>query len=189
MQRIYNYGSFLQAYALKKMLEECGVEVEFVDYHPGKCILPSKEATGMKRKVQKGLEILRMKGRLRDKVQFLKYKKNYAGKNYPVLGLEEIYNYAPKLDLLVIGSDEVFNCIQDNSNVGFAPELFGAGHQANRLISYAASFGNTTLESLKKYQVADQVAQWLRAFDALSVRDEKSRKIVQELTGKDPVCH
>ena len=52
-----------------------------------------------------------------------------------------------------------------------APELFGAGHQANRLISYAASFGNTTLESLKKYQVADQVAQWLRAFDALSVRD------------------
>ena len=145
MQRIYNYGSFLQAYALKKMMEECGAEVEFVDYHPGECILPSKETTGMKRKIQKGLEILRMKGRLRDKIQFVKYKKNYARKNYPVLGLKETYNYAPKLDLLVIGSDEVFNCIQDNSNVGFAPELFGAGHQANRLISYAASFGNTTL--------------------------------------------
>ena len=58
------------------MLEECGVEVEFVDYHPGKCILPSKEATGMKKKsTKKGLEILRMKGRLRDKVQFWKYKK------------------------------------------------------------------------------------------------------------------
>ena len=67
MQRIYNYGSFLQAYALKKMMEECGAEVEFVDYHPGECILPSKETTGMKRKIQKGLEILRMKGRLRDK--------------------------------------------------------------------------------------------------------------------------
>ena len=152
MQRIYNYGSFLQAYALKKMMEECGAEVEFVDYHPGECILPSKETTGMKRKIQKGLEILRMKGRLRDKIQFVKYKKNYARKNYPVLGLKETY-------------------------------------QANRLISYAASFGNTTLESLKKYQVADQVAQWLRAFDALSVRDENSRKIVQELIGKDPVCH
>ena len=189
MQRIYNYGSFLQAYALKKMMEECGAEVEFVDYHPGECILPSKETTGMKRKIQKGLEILRMKGRLRDKIQFVKYKKNYARKNYPVLGLKETYNYAPKLDLLVIGSDEVFNCIQDNSNVGFAPELFGAGHQADRLVSYAASFGNTTLESLKKYQVDEQVAQWLRAFDAISVRDDNSRKIVQELTGKDPVCH
>ena len=53
MQRIYNYGSFLQAYALKKMMEECGAEVEFVDYHPGECILPSKETTGMKRKIQK----------------------------------------------------------------------------------------------------------------------------------------
>ena len=50
-------------------------------------------------------------------------------------------------------------------------------------------FGNTTLESLKKYQVDEQVAQWLRAFDAISVRDDNSRKIVQELTGKDPVCH
>ena len=89
MQRIYNYGSFLQAYALKKMMEECGAEVEFVDYHPGECILPSKETTGMKRKIQKGLEILRMKGRLRDKIQFVKYKKNYARKNYPVLGLKE----------------------------------------------------------------------------------------------------
>ena len=84
MQRIYNYGSFLQAYALKKMMEECGAEVEFVDYHPGECILPSKETTGMKRKIQKGLEILRMKGRLRDKIQFVKYKKNYARKNYPI---------------------------------------------------------------------------------------------------------
>ena len=95
MQRIYNYGSFLQAYALKKMMEECGAEVEFVDYHPGECILPSKETTGMKRKIQKGLEILRMKGRLRDKIQFVKYKKNYARENYPVLGLKETYNYAP----------------------------------------------------------------------------------------------
>ena len=137
MQRIYNYGSFLQAYALKKMMEECGAEVEFVDYHPGECILPSKETTGMKRKIQKGLEILRMKGRLRDKIQFVKYKKNYARKNYPVLGLKETYNYAPKLDLLVIGSDEVFNCIQDNSNVGFAPELFGAsGRPAGELCSF-----------------------------------------------------
>ena len=27
MQRIYNYGSFLQAYALKKMLEEAGCQI------------------------------------------------------------------------------------------------------------------------------------------------------------------
>ena len=32
MQRIVNYGSFLQAYGLKSMLEEQGNKVEFIDY-------------------------------------------------------------------------------------------------------------------------------------------------------------
>ena len=35
MQRIANYGSFLQAYALKQLIEEVGCNVEFVDYHVG----------------------------------------------------------------------------------------------------------------------------------------------------------
>ena len=70
------------------MMEECGAEVEFVDYHPGECILPSKETTGMKRKIQKGLEILRMKGRLRDKIQFVKYKKELCQKELSCIGTE-----------------------------------------------------------------------------------------------------
>ena len=32
MQRVKNYGSFLQAYALKSTLEKMGNSVEFVDY-------------------------------------------------------------------------------------------------------------------------------------------------------------
>ena len=36
MQRIINYGSFLQAYGLKKMIESISKsEVEFVDYRFG----------------------------------------------------------------------------------------------------------------------------------------------------------
>lgn len=35
MQRIVNYGSFLQAYALKQLIEEFDCKVEFVDYHVG----------------------------------------------------------------------------------------------------------------------------------------------------------
>ena len=31
MQRVYNYGSFLQGYGLKSLIEELGCEVEFVD--------------------------------------------------------------------------------------------------------------------------------------------------------------
>ena len=39
MQRIINYGSFLQAYSLKNTIEKMGHEVEFVDYTPGKVLI------------------------------------------------------------------------------------------------------------------------------------------------------
>lgn len=35
MQRIYNYGSFLQAYGLMKLIEERGHDVEFIDIEAG----------------------------------------------------------------------------------------------------------------------------------------------------------
>ena len=41
MQRIYNYGSFLQAFGLKSILESLGCDVQFVDYEPGKCLVTS----------------------------------------------------------------------------------------------------------------------------------------------------
>ena len=33
MQRIKNYGSFLQALGLKMLIEDLGHHVEFIDYH------------------------------------------------------------------------------------------------------------------------------------------------------------
>lgn len=187
MQRIYNYGSFLQAYGLKKILEDLGCDVEFVDYHPGKCLLPVSGGKGILRKLSKAIEVFQYHAPLKEKLRFIKYKKNYAANYYSYLGVDEIRNYTPELDLLVIGSDEVFNCVQNNINVGFAPELFGEGNHANRLISYAASFGNTTVQKLEQYKIRDIVAKWIINFDAVSVRDANSGSIVKELTGISPV--
>jgi len=35
MQRVVNYGSFMQAYALKKVVESLGHRVTFCDFKPG----------------------------------------------------------------------------------------------------------------------------------------------------------
>ena len=43
MQRIVNYGSFLQAYGLKKEIEKLGQEVEFVDYTVEPCLVKKPE--------------------------------------------------------------------------------------------------------------------------------------------------
>lgn len=186
MQRIQNYGSFLQAYGLKHILEDLGCEVQFVDYHPGETLIPADGGTGIMRKVAKVIETFKYSAPLKEKMRFLKYKKNYAANYYPYLGITEKYNYCPQVDVLVIGSDEVFNCVQNNTNVGFSPELFGQGRRAKKLISYAASFGNTTIMKLEKHGVKEKVAELLKAFNAISVRDKNSGEIVKKLTGIEP---
>ncbi|MCQ2548476.1 MAG: polysaccharide pyruvyl transferase family protein [Lachnospiraceae bacterium] len=189
MQRIANYGSFLQAYGLKHILEDLGCNVQFVDYHPGETLIPADGGTGLKRKIAKVTESLKYNAPLKEKIKFIKYKKNYAKNYYPYLGLSAEMNYSPELDMLVIGSDEVFNCVQNNTNVGFAPELFGQNNRAKRVITYAASFGNTTVEKLKQHQVADKVAKWIGEIDVVSVRDENSLCTVKTLTGEEPQHH
>lgn len=187
MQRIANYGSFLQAYGLKHILEDLGCDVQFVDYHPGETLIPADGGTGIKRKVSKVLEGLNYNAPLKEKIKFIMYKKNYAKNYYPYLGITAEMNYSPELDVLVIGSDEVFNCVQNNTNVGFSPELFGANNNAKKVITYAASFGNTTVEKLKKYGADKEVASYLNDIDSISVRDKNSGNVVKELTGKEPV--
>lgn len=189
MQRIANYGSFLQAYGLKHILEELGCDVQFVDYHPGETLIPADGGKGIKRKISKVIDVFKYSAPLKEKIRFIKYKKNYAANYYPYLGIDDKMNYSPVLDLLVIGSDEVFNCVQNNTNVGFSPELFGEGNNAKRVITYAASFGNTTEEKLKQYKVADKVGKWIKKIDAISVRDNNSGKVVETVSGVIPEYH
>ena len=188
MQRILNYGSFLQAFALKEILHGLGCNVEFVDYHIGKNLIESK-TFGIKRKLIKATDTFKIKAHLKDKITFIKYKKDFAKKYHPYLGIQTDYNYNPSLDVLIIGSDEVFNCVQDNPNVGFSPEVFGANNKAKRLVSYAASFGSTTSEAMKHYGVYDEIKGYLLKLDRISVRDDNSFNIISNMIGKEPERH
>lgn len=166
-----------------------GHKVQFVDYRVGMPLIESNDANkrGVLGKVYKTFEALRYDAPLKQKLQFILYKKQFANKYFNLLGLTVQPNYTPKLDVLVIGSDEVFNCVQKNPNVGYSLELFGANNKANKLISYAASFGNTTVEKLKEYNKTGEIGDLLRKFDTISVRDENSGRTVHKLTGREVV--
>ena len=188
MQRIYNYGSFLQAYGLRKIFQSLNTDVKFIDYHPGKPLVDNSDKNGILRKLSKALETLVISAPFKTKLDYINYKRTYAAKYYPLLGIkEERYYETNDLNLLVIGSDEVFNCVQDNPNVGFSLDLFGANCESKKLISYAASFGNTTLEKLIKYKKDKKIIDCLNKFDALSVRDRNSYSLVKQLIGKEPI--
>lgn len=200
MQRVINYGSYMQALSLKTILEELGHEVVFVDYKARPSI---QHRRSLKYWLQKGKQALKNTGVVwsvanlyRGRSIGYRLPKEYTtGERAFIPALQQLgvdyehYHYHTELDALIIGSDEVFNCLQNADNVGYSLELFGKNNRAKTLVSYAASFGNTTLERLNEYKVSRQIGYYLNRFDALSVRDENSAHIVRSLTGKEPCQH
>lgn len=201
MQRIVNYGSFLQALSLKKMIESLGDEVVFVDYR-----IDANVEHRNSRKMQLANRLDQCKVKLKRQVKSLLFRTGAARlsprlekklqdrynkflSSYSYLGMTERYRYRTPVDVLVIGSDEVFNCLQCGNTVGYSLELFGKNHRADRLVSYAASFGAATLDRLREHGVDGEVGEHLRKFDLLSVRDHNSAQVVQALTGITPEQH
>ena len=128
---------------------------------------------------------LRNEGRVNN-LRYAKHKYTYPNKNYPLLGLPKELDFSTNVDIEIIGSDEVFNAVQSNPDVGYTRDLFGHNSKATKIASYAASFGNTTVDKLRQYQIAKDVAEDLLNFDHISVRDQNSANIVAELTGRTP---
>ena len=188
MHRILNYGSFFQAYSLKRILESLGHEVVFVDYKvrwTKDSILQYKEKSFPYLRMLKRMALHRYDYNKRKQDPLYKYFQPC----YEMLGLESDYHFRTKVDVLIIGSDEVFNCLQKNVDVGYSLELFGKNNRAKKLISFAASFGDTTLEKIEKYHVGEELGRLLSRFDAISVRDQNSAGIVQHLCGTVPLQH
>ena len=85
-------------------------------------------------------------------------------------------------DLCVIGSDEVFNCLNSGA-WGFTSQLFGNVAEENKVITYAASCGSTKYEELPE-KVAEKIRKTFENVSAFSVRDENTHKFVGKLTDK-----
>lgn len=180
MQRIINYGSYLQAFGLKKTIEELGYDVEFIDYHYEKSVL--KEKSKVFKFLNKISNVIKTSNYVESKKTYINFKKNIEVA-LKEIGVTNKYNYNHNIDALIIGSDEVFNCIQSYP-VGYSRELFGKNYENIDVISYAASFGYTTIGSLKKYHIFSEVSNLLNNFKSISVRDENSKDIAEKLTDK-----
>ena len=199
MQRIVNNGSLLQAYGLKKVIESFGHTVEFVDY---KISDGDFERFTSKEKLQMYAPFLftmfsSMKNLIKYGVKGInlsysnyKVRNNFLSDYMSVLELTEVLNYSQNVDVLVFGSDEVFNTVQYvESGRGHAWHLYGADNNANKLVSYAASFGHTTFDGLEKYGMVEKSSELLGQFSDFSVRDKNSYDIIKKLTGREALIN
>ncbi|WP_455719407.1 polysaccharide pyruvyl transferase family protein [Agathobacter sp.] len=170
MQRVSNYGSYWQARSLKEYFENKGHSVEFIDIKPGRII--SKVNKKSRYSVQKikylPYYIQRYK---RDKIFHKAQIEDLKCFNYS--------NYREDYDLIIIGSDEVFNFIQV-SKWGFSPQLFGAINNKN-ICTYAASFGYSTYSDIRDKSIEDEMINYLANIRLFSVRDNNSYEIIHKL--------
>lgn len=184
--RIVNYGSFLQAYGLKKMIEGMGHRVHFIDLKP----MPGKQVNFLYDEPQ----WKRIARRIVYHPTMKDYNVFYEARQelfidwlFPYLGLSRKPDYRSNYDAVVVGSDEMFNCTEEGTYWGECMQMFGEGIEAKKIISYAASFGYTTMERLEQCNLSGKVGTLLsEKFSAISVRDENSASIVDQLTGSRP---
>ena len=187
MQEVKNYGSFLQAYSLKSNIEALGHTCDFINIVPGEQIGEYKISKFHKLNLLvKRLSGLDFISRIK---AIYKFQTRFKNEFLPELGVKQGFVNNAHYDIVVIGSDEVFNCSQ-KTWFGFSSQLFGEGINADKVISYAGSFGATTVDSLTRLGIKDRVAQYLKNnFSAISVRDENSIHVVEQLIGKTPLLN
>lgn len=174
---VNNQGAQLQMLSMKSILEELGHEVYILTYN--------KDFS---------FDLNEKKKNSASFIQFPYYLKEYlfkkgfgltlfntrkALKNREFL---KTYSFKPydtnEIDCVIIGSDEVFSI-----DVGFNKMMYGAGLK-KPAIAYAPSFGRSTLELLKEYNVYETIKDGLSNMYKLSSRDMHTKEMIKSLINK-----
>ena len=179
MQRVYNYGSMLQAYSLKTMVEDiCGHEVEFLDPTYDEQIITNMpvldsddyKSTPFK---PKG-EINYIYKKVRNKLKNKSFNKSIEEFQRDKLKLSTTNN-STTYDLVIEGSDEVFKATNS-----IPLNLYGKVNNAKHLVTYAACCGSSSIEGIPKEKLA-YVKQLMSKFESMSVRDTHTIDYVGKL--------
>lgn len=175
---IANFGAFLQAYALQEAIrrERPDAEVYIINYIHLKHFIIN---TGGWFRFYAGCETMSewiQKIQLPGTFYAARHKHmNLTRRCYDADGVNRL-----GLDVIVVGSDEVWNFRDTKSD---AEIKFGRGLNCKRLVSYAPSVGNSTPDG----EIPEYVTEGIRSFKAISVRDSLGQQLVKHITGKTPL--
>lgn len=106
--------------------------------------------------------------------KYLKNKK-YRNEYFNI----EYYSTAD-IDCAVVGSDEVFSI-----PMGVNMMMYGHCVNTDRVFSYAPSFGQTSIDLIEKYHCKNLIASGIKNFTEISARDENTKNMIKELTGRE----
>ena len=176
---IHHYGAALQAAATQRAVESFGWECEIPDYYVNQNnalfrapASPSAAAAD----AHTALHYAAMKRRYDRFEAFLSARLRITARRFA--SLEELRDGAPPYDLLLSGSDQIWNPLIFPDR-RFDPVFFGAFSDA-RKAAYAPSFGLSRLPDGMEIELGELLA----AYSHLSVR-EPSGQAVLRAAGRD----
>lgn len=192
-----NYGAVLQCLGMQEFLLKQGYNVEVINYHPKylldkhsvivnpisryreyKSISTNSKNIILKKTTKSILENVYLGKRVLRKKKFFEYRRKYMRQSKKVKTIYEIENIVRNYDVLICGSDQIWNKQMTN---GVFDKVFFLEFHFNkfRKISYAASAG-----SLIDIKDKNEFIELLNNFDSISVREEKLLKQIEDWTDK-----
>ena len=178
---VHNHGAQLQMFALITALRQKGYDVEALTYKKNYDFLDigieNKYNISVK-SIPIYIKYLFEKGIFRTIYNIKKRKilQRFRDK-HQLIG--DYYSKSNNLDLVIIGSDEVFSL-----EPGLNPFFWGIGVPCKRVVSYAASFGPTTIDFIESHYASEFVSAGLNRIEYVSVRDQNSYNICSNFTKK-----
>ena len=179
---VSNYGTALQALALKLVIEKMGCSVDFIDY---------------RRKDQKPIRKLNVRAYLRERLHYLiKQKKTnniydgskdkfeeYYEKNFSYTREceynEDFLQLGNQYDGFVCGSDQIWG-----------PEWLDGRYfldfvdAPDRKIAYAPSIG---VSKINDPNIRELMGKWIEGFGSLSVREKTGCELIKSIWNIDPI--
>lgn len=184
---VHNHGAVLQLYALSKVLSDLGYEAKALQFKKNYDFMSAgieKKYSISVRSIPFYLKYAFKNGLRRTLYNIKKRKLLQKFKNEKGL-IGEYYSKAEDLKLVVIGSDEIFSI-----ESGLNPCFWGMGVKADRIISYGASCGPTTIDDLEAHNAVSFVRAGTETIETILVRDENTKNVVEKIGSKpaDIVC-
>ena len=186
-----NYGSALQAFALKHTLDKFGT-CDVINYktHSDKYKLSDLKTAGNRKiifeKCITKLCVVLFKQKytnyiIEKRSKFLSFFSDCLYLDKTQLTKSELKNLTDKYDYFVCGSDQVWSPLRYDSS--FYLDFTSTKNK----ISYAPSFG---VDNVKAFDTkTEEIRKNLAAFSNISVREDSGRNIVKQLIDKNvPVC-
>lgn len=138
----HNYGSVLQAYALKKVINDLGFENEIINFRTDRQkdqYTPLTKRKGLKYMVKNSYFLLHYASRKRKYLKFEDFINRYLiSSNQKVYSsMQELIENPPEYDCYISGSDQIWNTVPNDADMSYF--LPFVKHTIK--IAYAPSFG------------------------------------------------